>query len=388
MKKKKIALILISFIGIWLIQSCASATYNIDDIKMEKINYSPQYKDGEFFNYKEAPAMEFDFGTMWDWIFADNDRTPEVDLPTQKVDFEVIKNAKPNELKITWVGHSSQIVNIDGKIILIDPMYEETTAFMGPSRFNGEVPLTFDEIPEIDLVIISHNHYDHLNAGTLEAIHPKVKQFIVPLMVGAQLEEVGVARDKIIEMDWWEEVKPFEGFLIAFTPAQHFSGRSLFDRNETLWGSYVVKGPYHNIYFSGDGGYSAQFKEIGEKYGPFDYTFMECGQYNELWHYAHMFPEESIQAHIDLKGKIMQPMHWGTFSLALHSWYDPMVKVARAADSLGVKISTPIVGETITVDDNLITERWWESVLQEEKELVACKKHSDNDKIVKTLDKR
>jgi len=372
MKKKSVALAVILLITMLFVQSCTTIKYCKVDVKMKKIERSAQYKDGDFLNYKAPPEMEFDFGTMWDWLFADNDTKPDVELPTQKIDFKKITNAKSNELKVTWVGHSSQIVNIDGKIVLTDPMYEKSTVTPGPSRFI-KLPLTFDEIPEIDLVIISHNHYDHLNVGTLEAIHPRVKQFIVPLMVGAQLEKIGIPREKIKEMDWWDEVKPFEGFMVAFTPAQHFSGRGLFDRNESLWGSFVIEGPYHKIYFSGDGGYSNQFKEIGEKYGPFDYTFMECGQYNELWHYAHMFPEESVQAHIDLKGKIMQPMHWGTFSLALHAWYDPMIRAAKAADSLGVKISTPIVGETITIDDNLTTERWWENMLQQ-KELYASEK--------------
>ncbi|MCB0729786.1 MAG: MBL fold metallo-hydrolase [Ignavibacteriae bacterium] len=307
---------------------------------------------------------------MWDFLFTGNDRKPDVDIPKQEINFEQIKNSKNDELKITWVGHSSQIINIDGKIILTDPVFENKTVFMGPSRYNGDVPLNMDEIPEIDLVLISHNHYDHFNSNTLEELNKKTKMFLVPLMVGAQLEELGIPREKITELDWWDEVKPFENFMVAFTPTQHFSGRGLFDRNETLWGSFVVEGPYHKIYFSGDSGYFEGFKEIGNKYGPFDYTLMECGAYNEKWHYVHMFPEESVQANIDLKGKVMQPMHWGTFDLALHAWYDPMVRVVKAADSLGVKISTPIIGETITVNENLITERWWEALIQD-KELFA-----------------
>ncbi|MBI9073367.1 MAG: MBL fold metallo-hydrolase [Melioribacteraceae bacterium] len=281
-------------------------------------------------------------------------------LPTQQIDFTLITNGRPGELKVTWVGHSSQILTMDGKIILTDPMYENKTALIGPSRYNGDVPLNLNELPEIDIVVISHNHYDHLNIGTIEAIHEKVKHFVVPLMVGAELENIGVPREKITELDWWEETHLFGKFMIALTPAQHFSGRGLFDRDETLWGSYVIQGPYHKVFFSGDSGYFDGFKKIGLKYGPFDYTLMECGAYNETWHTIHMFPEESVQAHIDLNGKIMQPMHWGTFDLALHDWYDPMIRAAKAADSLGVTLSTPIVGETITIDENLKTDRWWE----------------------------
>ena len=355
-------LIVIILIGILFGQSCSSATYNTEDVKMNK---SKQFNNDKFNNYKPSPDWGFFkmLPIMWDFLVTNNDRKPDIELPIKKVEFNQITSAESDELKITWIGHSSQIINIDGKIILTDPVFENRTAFMGPSRYNGDVPLNIDEFPEIDLVLITHNHYDHLNSYTIEKIHPKVKQFIVPLLVGAELEKMGVPREKIIELDWWEETSPFEDFLIAFTPTQHFSGRGLFDRDETLWGSYVIQGPHHKTYFSGDSGYFKGFKEIGDKYGPFDYTFLECGAYNEKWRFVHMMPEETVQAHLDLKGKILQPIHWGTFNLALHAWYDPMQRVAKAADSLGVQLSTPIVGETITVDENLATERWWENLI-------------------------
>jgi L-ascorbate metabolism protein UlaG (beta-lactamase superfamily) len=332
---------------------------------MKKIVKSAQYKEGIFHNYNQSP----DWGItdiipmMWDFIFIGNDRKPDVPLPISKVDFNKIVNAKPDELKVTWVGHSSLIINIDGKIILTDPIYFNNTAFLGPARYNGDVPFDIDELPEIDLVVISHNHYDHLNTATIEKILPKVKHFVTPLMVGAELEEMGVPHNKITELDWWEEVIPSKNLLIVLTPSQHFSGRGLFDRDETLWGSFVIQGPEHKIYYSGDSGYFEGFKEIGDKYGPFDLTILECGAYNERWPFVHMFPEETAQAHIDLRGKILQPIHWGTFDVSLHSWYDPMVRISKTADSLGIKLSTPIVGETITIDDNLVTERWWETVL-------------------------
>jgi L-ascorbate metabolism protein UlaG (beta-lactamase superfamily) len=337
---------------------------------MKKVISSPQYNDGKFLNNNPSPEMSFlkMAPVMWEFLTVNNDRKPKLVIPSKKIDFAKIKNAGENELKITWVGHSSQIINIDGKIILTDPVYVNKTVFMGPSRYNGEVPLNIKDIPETDLVLITHNHYDHLNEATIKTIHPKVKKFLVPLLVGAELEKMGVPREKITELDWWEEIHPFENFLITFTPAQHFSGRSLFDRDNTLWGSFVIKGPYHNIYLSGDSGYFEGFKEIGNKYGPFDYTIMECGAYNQRWHFVHMFPEETVQAHIDLQGKILQPMHWGTFDLALHAWYDPMVRVSKAADKIGIQLSTPIIGETITVDENLITKRWWEDLIIENKQ--------------------
>jgi L-ascorbate metabolism protein UlaG (beta-lactamase superfamily) len=335
------------------------------DKRMEKIKNSPHYKNEKFVNYKPSPEWGFSdiLPTAWDFLVTGNNRTPDIELPLKMIDFGKITNSKPDELKVTWVGHSSQIINLDGIIILTDPVFENSTTVMGPSRYNGDVPLNIEEIPDIDLVVISHDHYDHLNASTIEKIHPKVKHFVTPLMVGAELEDIGVPRKKIIELDWWDEITLFEDYLVALTPAQHFSGRSMFDRDETLWGSYVIKGSKHKIYFSGDSGYFEGFKEIGDKYGPFDLTLMECGAYNEKWHFVHMMPEETAQAHLDLKGKILQPMHWGTFNLSLHSWYDPMVRVSKAADSLGIKLSTPIVGQTIIIDENLHTERWWEAVL-------------------------
>lgn len=358
-------LIGVNLLGLFFIQSCSSATYGTKDVKMDKVINSAQYNGRKFNNYK--PSFNWSFSkilpVMWDFLVTNNERKPSVALPTQMVDFSQIKNAKSDELKVTWIGHSSQIINIDGKIILTDPIFNNRTTFMGPYRYNGNVPLNIEELPEIDLVLISHNHYDHLNSFTIKKIHQKAKQFVTPLLVGAELEKFGVPREKIIELDWWEEVELLDDFIIAFTPTQHFSGRSLFDRDKTLWGSYVIKGTHHKIYFSGDSGYFKGFKEIGDKYGPFDYTFLECGAYNDKWRFVHMFPEESAQAHIDLKGKVMQPIHWGTFDLALHSWFDPMIRVAKAADSLGIKLSTPIVGETIAINENLVTERWWETVL-------------------------
>jgi L-ascorbate metabolism protein UlaG (beta-lactamase superfamily) len=260
------------------------------------------------------------------------------------------------------VGHSSQIINMDGYKILTDPVYEKSITMLGPTRYNGEAPLEIDELPNIDLVLISHNHYDHLNKYTIEKIHYKVSKFIVPLAVGEQLEAFGVAKDKIIEMDWWEEIQVFHNLKIVFTPTQHFSGRGIFDRNETLWGSFVIMGSHHKIYFSGDSGYFEGFKEIGNKYGPFDLTMMECGAYNEKWRFVHMMPEETVQAHIDLKGNILQPIHWGTFSLALHPWYEPMVRVFKAANERNIQLFTPIVGETVLIDENLKSGKWWEEV--------------------------
>ena len=195
-------------------------------------------------------------------------------------------------------------------------------------------------------VFISHDHYDHLDKGTIKAIKAKVAFFIVPLKLGNYLRDWGVNEDNIVELDWWQSID-ISGIEFIATPTQHFSGRGLLDRDETLWASWVIRSQTSNIYFSGDSGYFSGFKEIGEKYGAFDITFIETGAYNHLWKEIHMMPQESVQAHIDLKGKVMVPIHNSTFDLAMHDWFEPLDKVSELSKTMGVSLSTPIVGEMI-----------------------------------------
>ena len=365
MKINFVILSLISAAVMFINQSCSSATYSLEDSKMNKIKNSPQYKDGKFVNqveWKQPSAGEF-IGSAWKFLFTGDQRTPNDRLPRQQVDLSKFNSEGKNQLNATWLGHSSLLINIDGYKIITDPVFEKKVSFFGPTRFNGEVPLDVELLPEIDLVLISHNHYDHLNKYSIQLLNGRTKRFIVPLAVGPQLEEWGVPRAKITELDWWDEIFIDKNFMIAAAPTQHFSGRGLTDRDETLWASFVVKTQNHKIYFTGDSGYFDGFKKIGEKYGPFDMTFIECGAYNEKWHHIHMYPEETVQAHLDLKGKILHPIHWGTFNLSLHSWYEPMERLSKAAELAGVKTATPIVGETTVNDSNIPTEKWWEEAM-------------------------
>ncbi|MFH0733345.1 MAG: MBL fold metallo-hydrolase [bacterium] len=334
---------------------------------MENFENFLNYKAGKFRNYTiwQQPSLIKSLGKVWEFIFANNNRTPDELLPVQKVDISKFNNSGNNQLNVTWLGHSSTMINIDGYKILTDPVYEKRISLFGPTRYNSEVPFDFELLPEIDVVIISHNHYDHLNKYSIELIKDKVKLFIVPLKVGKLLFDWGVEKDKIVELDWWDEYAVNDSLKITATPSQHFSGRGLFDRDETLWASFVIQAKHHNLFFSGDGGYSTTFKEIGNKYGPFDITLMECGAYNEAWHHIHMYPEETVQAHIDLKGKILQPIHWGTFNLALHAWYEPMVRVIKEANIEGVNVALPIIGETTEYGKYTPTEKWWEEYITE-----------------------
>ncbi|TFG99546.1 MAG: hypothetical protein E4H13_08775 [Calditrichales bacterium] len=291
-----------------------------------------------------------------------NQRTPDVLLPSQLVDLSFFSDPKDNQLNVTWLGHSSLMINMDGIKILTDPVFEKSVSFFGPSRYNGDLPLNPELLPEIDLVLISHNHYDHLNEFSIKLLKEKTARFIVPLAVGAELENWGVPRAKIIELDWGDEIFLTRGLKITATPSQHFSGRGLMDRDESLWVSFVLKSANYKVFYGGDSGYFDGFKQIGESYGPFDMTFLECGAYNEKWHHIHMFPEETVQAHLDLKGKILHPIHWGTFNLSLHPWFEPMKRLSTAADSLGVRTATPIVGQTTDYDRYVPIKKWWENL--------------------------
>ena len=210
-------------------------------------------------------------------------------------------------------------------------------------------------------MILSHDHYDHLDYPTIKALNDKVDRFYIPLGVGAHLEEWGVQPDQITELNWWDEIE-FQGLNLALTPTRHFSGRGFGDRFKTLWGSWVIIGSNKRMYFSGDSGYFPGFKEIGEKYGPFDLTFMECGAYNEGWSEIHMFPEETAQAHLDVKGKLLMPIQWGKFDLALHPWKESVNRLAEKAKAESIPLFTPQVGQMVSLSDSSDLDSWWENV--------------------------
>ncbi|WP_227014091.1 MBL fold metallo-hydrolase [Paenibacillus psychroresistens] len=264
--------------------------------------------------------------------------------------------------QITWFGHSALLLRINGLTLLLDPMFGRSPSpfpIFGPKRYSTKLPIEIEELPTIDAVIFSHDHYDHLDYGTIRKLKAKVKQFIVPLGVAGHLVRWGVDPQIIQEHDWWDEFT-FRGLTLASTPARHFSGRGLGGRDTSLWCSWVILSEDTRIFFSGDSGYGPHFKEIGSKYGPFDLTLMECGQYNERWAGIHMMPEETVQAHLDVQGKLMIPIHWGAFSLALHSWSDPVERAVKAAKQLGSAIATPRIGETVSIGAAVYpNSTWW-----------------------------
>ena len=364
----KLKLIIIILTAIAILQCCNTDTpplRNSDSTVPDKIMSSPEFKDGKFKDMGTELNMSFtEFAsTTWEFFFSENNRTPDMALPVKQVDLSYFNNKDRNQLNVTWLGHSSLMINIDGYKILTDPVFEKRISVFGPTRFNGDVPLDIQQIPEIDAVIISHDHYDHLNKFSVQHLIEKANRFIVPLKVGALLIDWGVPRDKIVELDWWQEYNLDQKLSIVATPARHFSGRGITDRNKTLWASWVIQTPFHKLFFSGDSGYFGGFKQIGDKYGPFDITFIECGAYGEGWPAVHMFPEQTVQAHLDLKGDVLHPIHWGTFNLALHPWHEPMERLTAAANLKNVRIATPIVGDTTVFDTRIPTARWWEPAM-------------------------
>jgi len=336
----------------------SSAEYTEGESPMQKILNSPQW-DGKRFK-QIIPMVNPSFTQMIrDQFFGNEIRTPRQTLPQETADLTPFISSDTNQVNVTNAGHSSLLINIDGYRVMTDPVFEAKITPVGPSRFNKEIPVDIHALRAIDLVIISHNHYDHLNKYSIQTLDPEVAQFIVPLGVGAQLEKWGVSRSKIAELDWWEEYAFDENLTIVSTPSQHFSGRGLTDRNRTLWTSYAIISKNHRLYFSGDSGYFDGFAEIGAKYGPFDIAFMECGAYNTAWPTVHLFPEETVQASIDVRAQHLYPIHWGTFNLAMHNWFDPMVRAQLAAATRGVSLLTPVLGQTLKHPDALTTTDWW-----------------------------
>jgi len=300
------------------------------------------------------------FSMLKDVMKGNPNRRPQVLLPMANPSFQ-----QGHRAQFTWFGHSASMLTIEGKTLLLDPMFGDAPSpfpSFGIKRYSGGLPFKLEELPPIDAVLLSHDHYDHLDYGTIREIKHKVKRFLVPLGVGGHLEKWGVDPEKIQEYDWWDELH-FEGLSLACTPAKHFSGRSLTDRNTTLWCSWVILGEQTRVFFSGDSGYAPHFKEIGDKYGPFDAALMECGQYDDRWADIHMTPEESVQAYLDVKAKLMIPIHWAGFTLAFHDWSDPVERAIQAAERHGAAISTPQIGEAVSIGaDEFPRSAWWRQV--------------------------
>lgn len=316
------------------------------------------YKNGKFINQPSTLAAD-SFPPLSN--STDGESRPTSPLPVAEIDWTKINS--PDD-SLTWLGHSAFILSLDGNKILIDPMLgpiASPVSFIGPKRYSEDLLEMIEEMPPIDAVFITHDHYDHLDYESIKRLQSKVGQFFVPYGVSSHLVEWGVEKDKITELNWWDETE-FQGLTVSLTPAKHFSGRGILNRNSTLWGGWVILGRQTRFYTSGDGGYDGHFQEIGDKYGPFDIALIEGGQYDERWKESHMRPEESVQASIDVQSKQMMLMHWGAFTLARHSWTDPIERATKAATARDVNLLAPKLGETVRLDGSAPApvSSWWD----------------------------
>ena len=332
--------------------------------RLEKIQKSSNYKNGQFQNQSFTPDLAEGvsyYTVLKEFIFDKSKRIkPESVLPSVKTD---LLHLDPNEDILVWFGHSSYFMQIDGKKMLVDPVFSGAASpvkFTTPS-FAGSDVYAVEDFPEIDYLFISHDHWDHLDYETIMKLKPKVKKVITGLGTGEHFETWGFDLSRIEEKDWNEGVDLGSGFTVNITPGRHFSGRG-FARNRAMWVSFVLQTPTKKLFLGGDSGYDKHFKAIGDKFGPFDLALLECGQYNKNWKYIHMMPEEVAQAAEDLKAAKLMPVHWAKFTLAQHDWDDSIIRVSKAAKLKNLPLVTPMIGEAVNLNADKSYPAWWEHV--------------------------
>ena len=335
--------------------------------RLERIKKSPNFNGQTFINpiptstgLKSGTHMD----TLKRWVFGREKTRPDGPYPVAALDKKSFNPGAKDGLRVTWLGHSTLLIEIDGYRVLTDPVWGQRcspSSLAGPARFHP-APIALADLPSLDAVIISHDHHDHLEKATVTALAKTGTRFVMPLGVGAHLEKWGIPNQQIVELDWWESAKIGDGGLtLTSLPARHFSGRKPWGANRTQWASFAVSGPGHNVYFSGDTGFFPGFKEIGQKLGPFDMTMIKIGAFDRSWPDIHLNPEQAIQAHQDLDGRIFLPIHWGTFNLALHAWNDPIRRAVKAAGEAGIILAAPIPGGRVDTDHPVPVEAWWEN---------------------------
>jgi L-ascorbate metabolism protein UlaG (beta-lactamase superfamily) len=332
--------------------------------RLKRVQNSSHYKDGQFKNINFTPQLVEGanlFTVTRKFFFGKSKRSkPEKVLPSQKTNLLTLA---PEKNCLVWFGHSSYFMQVDGKKILVDPVFSGAASpfsFTAKS-FPGSDVYTPNDIPELDYLFITHDHWDHLDYETILKLKPKVKQVITGLGAAEHLEHWGYNKNIIIEKDWGEKIILDDGFVVYTAPARHFSGRT-FKRNRSIWLSFVLQSPTKKLYLGGDSGYDTHFADIGARYGPFDLAILECGQYNAYWRYIHMMPEETVQAGIDLKAKKIMPVHWGKFSLSLHDWDEPIKRAAAEARKKNITLIHPMIGEEVDLENLTQYSPWWEKI--------------------------
>ncbi len=328
--------------------------------RLERIKKSENYKDGEFWNIEPTsvnPDNVSFFTILREILSRPKTVTPSDDLPHIKTDLFNIKDDKPT---VVWFGHSSYFLSYNGYRILVDPVFSGNASpvkFFGRS-FPGTNIYSAGDFPEIDLLLITHDHYDHLDYPFIKQIRSKVKKVVTSLGIGEHLEKWGVEAHKISEINWGEHNQVQPSLTISAHPTRHFSGRGI-SRYKTLWSSFVLEWEEYRIYVGGDSGYSSEFKRLGNQYGPFDIVFLECGQYGKYWPQIHMTPEETVQAAMDMKAKVLFPVHWGKFVLSTHPWNESIKRVTAEATKKDQKYVSPRIGEAYILGESFKQKDWW-----------------------------
>lgn len=344
------------------------AVAHANDLNREqRIAESPQWDGNTFRNPEQVPKTEFWPSLKMLWAYYNK---PEGYLPGSRIPaepFDIARWNEPQDLQFTWLGHTTFLIKIDNKVVLTDPIFSARAGSFGwlsPRRYAETLPATVT-LPEIDVVLITHNHSDHLDEDSIKALVPRTRHFVTPLAAGKLLEAWGVPHEKIHELDWWQ-TKSIDGLTITAAPAKHTSERGIFDKNKTLWASYGIHGQKHKLYLSGDSGWFEGLYEIGERLGPFDLTFFEIGAYSNLKGQmeVHYTPEQAVKAHRAVRGKLMVPSGWGTFDLGLFAWYEPIERFLIEANQTGVDYLTPKIGEVIVPGEPGGREEWWEPFIR------------------------
>lgn len=332
--------------------------------KEDRENYAARaenYRDGKFYNDGDFQIMRETEQTD-DQVMSSKGTRPEGGIPTVMPAYEL--SLPEEEIRVTWFGHSSLLLQMHGLNILIDPIFSERSSpvsFAGAKRFSNP-PVSVEDLPHIDILMLSHDHYDHMDYRTIKELDEKVDRYIVPLGLENHLERWKVDAGKIQNMAWWEETE-IGGLTIGCTPARHYSGRSLNDQFATLWASWVFRDEYHQVYESGDSGYGDHIRQIHDRYGDFDFVLIDCAQYDVSWPEVHMFPEEAVTAVEILGAEIAMPVHWGAFSLAYHAWDDSVERFVGEGERAGLQIVTPKIGETVRLQEpGDYQERWWRKI--------------------------
>ncbi|HLA60485.1 MAG TPA: MBL fold metallo-hydrolase [Puia sp.] len=335
---------------------------SLADVK--KIQQLPYFRDGQVQNLIPTPSLTEGagfFNVLREFLFDKSKlNIPPAPLPSRKTD---LLRVDRNKNMLVWFGHSSYFIQIDGKRILVDPVF---SGHASPVRFTtksfaGSDIYNVSEIPDIDYLFITHDHWDHLDYQTILQLKNKVKKIITGLGVGAHLLFWGFDKKNVVEMEWGEQINPEEGFSVNAVSARHFSGRGL-QRNKSLWSSFILTTTHKKIFIGGDSGYGSHFAEIGKRFGPFDLAVLEDGQYNKNWKYIHMMPEETVQAAIDLGAKKLLPVHWAKFSLSLHAWDEPIIRIKKEAELKKMYLLHPMIGEYVDLDTDQIFSSWWERI--------------------------